>query len=152
MRIVEHGIARRLGSTLVCAALLRIAAAAAGEHGTPDATLTLSGGSVAAGVGYSWGSGTLTYQGKAYKVTVKGLSVGGVGISSVDASGNVYNLQRLHDFDGNYTLLSSGVTVGAGGDLIAMSNPNGVTIELVSRTQGVQLNLASGGVDMEITP
>jgi hypothetical protein len=76
--------------------------------------------------------------------------VHGVGISSVEASGNVYNLRSLHDIDGNYTLLSSGVTAGAGVGLIAMSNPNGVTIELISRTQGVQLSLASGGVDIEI--
>jgi hypothetical protein len=150
MGIFEQAVARRLSWTIASAALVLTVAAAHAQQGPADATLKLSGGSVAAGVGFSWGSGTLTYQGKEYKVTVKGLSVGGVGISSVEASGNVYNLRSSHDFDGNYTLLSSGVTAGAGAGLIAMSNPNGVTIELVSRTQGIQLSLASGGVAMEI--
>jgi hypothetical protein len=31
---------------------------------TPDATLTLSGGLVGAGIGYSWGHGTLSYHGQ----------------------------------------------------------------------------------------
>jgi len=50
-------------------------------------TLRLSGGSVAAGVGVDWASGTLTYQGKHYPVSVKGLSVGDVGVTSIEASG-----------------------------------------------------------------
>jgi len=141
---------RRLGGVATCAALLSLLATANAQHDAPSATLKLTGRSVAVGVGLSWGSGTLTYQGKDYKVSVKGFAVGAVGVTSADASGKVYNLQKLSDFDGNYTLLSSGVTVGGGTGAIAMSNTNGVTIELVSKTQGVQLSLASGGVDLEI--
>src|SRR6266581_2362179 len=47
----------------------------------PDATLRLSGGSFALGIGVNWGSGTLTYRGKDYPVKVKGLSVGKVGMT-----------------------------------------------------------------------
>jgi hypothetical protein len=140
----------------VCAAMLCLAAAAHAQQatpaGAPSATLTLTGRSVAIGVGVSWGSGTLTYQGKDYKVAVKGFAVGGVGITSAEASGKVYGLTKLGDFDGTYTLLSTGVTAGAGTGALGMSNPNGVTIELVSKTQGVQLSLASGGVDLKIEP
>ncbi|HEY2388728.1 MAG TPA: hypothetical protein VGK30_17365 [Candidatus Binatia bacterium] len=138
---------------LVCAAAgtaLALAAATHAESSAPDATLKLTGRSVAVGVGITWGSGTLTFQGKDYKVGVKGLAVGGVGVTTAEASGSVYSLKKLSDFDGNYTLLSSGVTAGAGTGLIAMSNPNGVTIELVSKTQGVQLSLASGGVELKL--
>src|SRR6266403_5472658 len=46
------------------------------EPAKPDATLRLKGGSFAAGIGFSWGSGTLTYQGKDYPVSVNGLSLG----------------------------------------------------------------------------
>ena len=34
--------------------------------GKPDATLRLSEGSAALGVGWSWGKGVLTYKGKTY--------------------------------------------------------------------------------------
>ena len=68
-----------------------------------DGTLTLSQGNVAAGIGYSWVRGTLTYRGKTFPVTVQGLSVGEVGVIRADAAGEVYNLARLEDFDGRYT-------------------------------------------------
>ena len=47
----------------------------------PDATISLSADSVAAGIGISWGSGTLTYKGKTYPISVDGLSIGDAGIS-----------------------------------------------------------------------
>jgi hypothetical protein len=41
------------------------------QEGTPDETVKISSGSVAAGVGFSWGSGVLTYQGKDYPPRVE---------------------------------------------------------------------------------
>src|SRR5690349_6907910 len=120
MREIDRTAAfgKRLACAGACAALLWLAGAAYAEPSTPaatpSATLTLTGRSVAIGVGVSWGSGTLTYQGKDYKVAVKGFAVGGVGVSSAEASGKVFNLTKLGDFDGTYTLLSTGVTAGAG--------------------------------------
>ena len=52
----------------------------AAKEGKPNATLRLSGKSLAAGVGFSWGKGTLTYKGKDYPVSVRGLSLVKVGI------------------------------------------------------------------------
>ena len=42
-----------------------------------DATVRLSAGSVAAGIGFSWGSGTLHYKGKNYHFTIDGALCGG---------------------------------------------------------------------------
>ena len=47
------------------AATLNLAQAAS----TPDATVSLSADSVAAGIGISWGSGSLTYKGKTYPIS-----------------------------------------------------------------------------------
>jgi len=117
---------------------------------TPDATIRLSAGSVAAGIGVSWGSGTLTYQGKTYPIDVKGLSVGDAGISKIEATGKVYNLKKLDDFNGNFTTAEVGVTAAGGGAVSAMKNQNGVKVELVSATQGVKLTFGSSGVAMKI--
>src|SRR5436309_11265379 len=90
---------------------------AASHHSGPDATLRFSGGSFAAGIGFSWGSGTLTYKGKSYPVKVKGLSVGKVGITKASAFGKVYNLKHLQDFNGHYDVGAKrmrGVTAGGG--------------------------------------
>ena len=116
----------------------------------PSATLTRSGGSVAAGVGFSWGKGMLTYNGKQYKISVKGFDVGDVGITNVTASGQVFNLTKLADFDGNYTSVGAGITVAGGGSTLVMQNQNGVKVQISSTTRGVKLTAAVGGVSMKI--
>lgn len=112
----------------------------------PDATLTFSGGSVSVGIGYSWGEGTLTYQGKSYPFSVEGLSVGAVGGSSVTASGDVFGLKKVEDFGGNYTAATASGTLGGGAGATAMQNQNGVVIKLVSTTQGLEFKFAGSGV------
>src|SRR6266849_182051 len=113
----------------------------------PDATLRLSGKAVAAGVGFSWGKGTLTYKGKDYPVSVKGLSLVKVGITRATASGEVYNLKKLQDFDGNYTSAGAGMTLAGGRSAVAMKNQNGVRVVLSATTRGADVTLGGAGVD-----
>src|SRR3954465_1947967 len=40
--------------------------------GSTDGTVTFTGGAVAIGVGFQWGSGTLTYQGRQYPFRLRG--------------------------------------------------------------------------------
>lgn len=134
----------------VAIATLSVALTAALAEDTPDATVRLSGGSMAAGVGIHWGGGTLTYNGKEYPIDVKGLSVGDVGLSKIEASGKVYHLKSLDDFDGNYTGVGTGAAVAGGAGVTAMKNQNGVTVELVATTQGVKFAFGGGGVEMRV--
>ena len=116
----------------------------------PDATIRLSGGSFALGIGFSWGKGTLTYKGKDYPIAVNGLSLGKVGITGATASGEIYHLNSLKDFDGNYTAAGAGVTVIGGRSAVTMSNQNGVRVRLISTNRGVDLTLGGGGVDLKL--
>ena len=116
----------------------------------PDATLALTEGSVAVGIGYTWGKGTLAYQGKNYPVKVEGLSVGEVGVTRATGAGEVFNLKKLADFDGNYVAGGAGATVGGGAGVTAMKNQNGVVIELKSTTQGASLKLAAEGLKLNV--
>ena len=116
----------------------------------PDGRIELKGGSVAAGVGVNWGHGMLTFKGKEYPISVTGLDVGDVGVTNVTASGNVYDLNRLSDFPGNYASIGAGATLGGGGTAVAMENQHGVRIDIVSTSQGVKLALATGGVNIQI--
>jgi len=142
---------RRMTSFLTIAALgVALTGAFAADEKKPDATVRLSGGSVAAGIGVSWGSGTLTFQGKDYPIDVTGLSVGDVGATKIEAKGNVYNLKNLSDFDGNYTGVGAGATAAGGGSAVTMKNQSGVTVDLLSTTQGVKIALGAGGVSMKV--
>jgi len=116
----------------------------------PDATIELSEGRVAVGIGYSWGGGTLTYQGKKHKVKVEGLSVGEVGITRASARGEVFDLKKLEDFSGTYTAAGAGATVGGGASATIMKNQNGVEIRLTSTTQGASLKLATSGIKLTL--
>ncbi|HUI28086.1 MAG TPA: DUF1134 domain-containing protein [Candidatus Kryptonia bacterium] len=148
----------RIATTLAAVGILAILAqpanaesekAKAADKG-PDATVKLSGGSVGVGVGFSWGSGVLTYKGKDYPFSVDGLSAGSVGASSVEATGDVYGLKKLSDFNGNYTATAAGATVGGGGGAVTMRNQHGVSMQVVATTQGVQLSLSVSGVKVKL--
>ena len=127
--------------------------AATHHESKSDATLRLSGGSFALGIGVNCGSGTLTYKGKDYPVKVKGLSVGKVGITSSSASGEVFNLKHLQDFNGHYNFGAAGtrgVTLGSGRAGTIMSNQAGVIVRISTTQQGVNVNATGGGVDMQL--
>jgi hypothetical protein len=116
----------------------------------PDATMEISGKTVAAGVGYTQGSGTLHYGDRSLPLLLEGLSAGSVGAASITASGDVYHLARLEDLDGNYTAISAGAALGGGGAATAMQNQKGVVIELHSTTEGVHANVSVDGFTLKL--
>jgi hypothetical protein len=123
---------------------------AAEQEEKPDATLTITHRSVAVGIGGSWGTGTLTYKGKEYPISVNGLSLGKVGLSKVTARGEVYNLKKLANFDGNYTSAGAGMTLAGGRSAVAMKNQNGVKVGLLSTTKGFDISAGGAGVEMKL--
>jgi hypothetical protein len=142
---------RRLIATLAVAGLLALfAGSVLSAKADTEATLLLSEGSVAAGVGWNWGSGTLTYQGKSYPVKVSGLSVGEVGVTNAVASGTVHHLKSLDDFDGLYAAAAAEATAGTGKGIAGLVNAKGVTIDLKSDTQGVSLKVAAEGLKVSL--
>jgi hypothetical protein len=141
---------RILSSIIVSLSLASAPLLAAADDAKPDATIEISGKTVAAGVGYTQGNGTLHYGKQSYALRLEGLSVGSVGAASVTASGNVYHLARLEDLDGSYTAISAGATVGAGGAVSAMQNQKGVVIELQSTTEGVHANVSIDGFTLKV--
>lgn len=52
----------------------------AANLGNTEGSVTFTGGAVALGIGFQWGSGTLTYQGREYPFSLNGLSVVDVGV------------------------------------------------------------------------
>jgi hypothetical protein len=116
----------------------------------PDATITLESKSVAAGVGFSWGDGKLHYRGRDYKLSVDGLTVGSVGASKITATGEVYKLKKLEDFDGRYAAVVGEATVGGGAGGLIMANQNDVEIHMTSTTQGIKLTAGMSGVKLSV--
>jgi hypothetical protein len=117
----------------------------------PDGVIELSGGSVSAGIGYSWGSGTLIFQGKRYPLKISGISLVTVGVTDYTAAGSVEGLKTPQDINGVFTSVSAGATLGGGGSVAAMKNQNGVVIHLTSTSTGLSLSLAAAGLKIALT-
>jgi hypothetical protein len=115
-----------------------------------DATIDLSGGSVAVGVGVDWSKGTLHYKGQDIPVKVKGLSLVRVGASKFSATGEVYKLNQVSDFAGNYSAVAAGAALAGGGSISAMENEHGVVMHLRSTTIGVDLDLGVKGLEISL--
>ncbi|MBO0711277.1 MAG: hypothetical protein J2P47_08400 [Acetobacteraceae bacterium] len=158
--MVQQTLLRRslLGLTVVCVGALSacarqqppVAAEPMGQSAT-EGTVTFTGGAVAAGIGYQWGSGVLNFRGRQYPFRARGLSVADVGISRISASGRVRNLYNVGDFSGNYVSATAGATIGGGGAVGVLRNQNGVTIDGIATSQGARLTLAPGGVNLQLT-
>lgn len=114
---------------------------------TPDATITMDEVQVAyIGTG-GGGSGKIYYQGKAYPFTVAGLGVGGIGVSTLDATGEVYKLPNLAAFPGSYAQARYGFALGnlSGGDLW-LQNEAGVIMHLKAKREGLMLSLGGDAI------
>ena len=128
-------------------ALMTVVAA---QDAKPSGTVQMESTSVAAGIGVSWGDGTLMYEGTPHTFTLSGLSVVDLGISKIAAKGNVFNLKKLEDFSGTYVAGGAGATVFGGGDAVLMKNQNGVVVELTTSNVGVNFKLAASGVRLTL--
>ncbi len=141
----------RILLNLAVAAGLLLAVSLAGAQPTepyPVGEVTINAKQVAAGVGWTWGDGTLKFKGKTYHFTVKGLNVAAVGISKISAKGDVYNLKEATDLAGKFVASEAGLAIYKGKSGLAMRNNKGVDIILKSDQKGVQLSLGADGLSI----
>lgn len=141
---------RKTTIVLVAIMALTFAGAAFAEDSKPTATLTLSEGQVGLGVGWSWGKGKLQFKGRTYAFKVDGLSIGDVGVTKATATGSVFHLTNLADFNGTYGSAAAEATLARGGGATAMKNEHGVVIYLYPKTKGLNLKLAGEGVRLTL--
>ena len=115
-------------------------------------SVTLTGTSIAAGIGWSWGSGTLTMlDGSQHRFKISGLDIVAVGIKQATAVGNVYHLKNVKDFEGKYVKAAAGIAVGGGAGAATMQNDKGVVMNLTGTNQGVDIRLPVSGMDVQLT-
>jgi len=138
-------------SVALAAVVALLAGPAVADEKKPDATIKLSEGTVAAGIGWTWGSGELNYAGKTYKVKIAGLAVAEVGVTKAEATGSVYNLKSIDDFDGVYAAAGTEGTAGKGAGVSSLRNAKGVVINLKSETKGANIKVAAEGLKLTVT-
>lgn len=142
-----------LGRIAVCAVTLTtfvlVLAIPAAAEDVKSGTLAMSSWKVAFIGSGGQSKGVLNYGGKSRKFKMTGIGYGGVGVSTSQATGVVYNMKSADDFLGAYSSARAGVTLGDD-ELMKdrtfwLVNQNGVKIKLISEKDGVELNLGVDG-------
>ena len=131
-------------------ALTLAATAAVAQSDLAAAQVSLETTSIAAGIGFSWGNGKLRFNGKDYGFSIDGVTFIDVGVSKASASGDVYNLDDLAKFEGQYVATEASFALGGGVGGMSLRNSNGVVMRLSSVSQGARLQLGSSGMSVRL--
>jgi hypothetical protein len=132
---------RRIAAALCFAALLTGPQASA-EELVKAGTVTINQVQIAFIGSANLGGGTLTFNGQEYHFTIGGLGVGGIGASSIEATGEVYNMTDISQFAGAYGQARYGAVIGdASTGELWLQNNAGVYMHLKAKRAGLMLSL-----------
>jgi hypothetical protein len=93
------------------------------------------------------GGGVLHYRGHDYPFSISGLGVGGIGVTKLTATGDVYNLPSAAQFPGMYSQFRTGLALGDnGGGKLWLKNADGVVLKLRGTSQGIGLTMGADAV------
>jgi len=102
-------------------------------------------------IGASGGSGTLTFQGRRYPLSIGGLSAGLVfGASQTNLSGRVTNIRSASDVAGVYGAAGAGAAVGRGVRGIVLRNEKGAVLTLQGQQTGLMVNADLSGMAISL--
>jgi len=101
-------------------------------------------------VGVGGGSGTLTFKGRHYRLSIGGVSAGTIGVAGADLVGTASNLRTAADIVGSYSAASAGIAVAGGGKVATLQNSNGVVLQLHGRQVGFEASLSLSGLTISM--
>jgi hypothetical protein len=101
-------------------------------------------------VGVGGGSGTLTFEGRTYRLNVGGIGIGSLGIAGVDLVGTASNLHRASDIAGTYGAAGGGAAFVAGAQAVTLQNERGVVLRLAGPQVGFQVSLGLAGMTLSM--
>lgn len=119
----------------------------------PDATIEIEQVRVGVlAIGGSIGGGRLRFGGEEFPFSVSGIEFGTLGVATLSARGEVFNLRRREDFAGRYTEQVEPRFRGEGTqgpETRWLRNAAGVEIRLRTERAGGQLRLNAAGITIE---
>jgi lipid-binding SYLF domain-containing protein len=102
-------------------------------------------------IGGNVGSGTLTFRGRTYPLTVGGMSYGFTfGGSQTTLRGTVHNINHPSDIEGVYGAAGAGATIIRGPQAIVLTNQKGAMLQLSGNQTGLMVNLDVSGMALSL--
>jgi hypothetical protein len=101
--------------------------------------------------GVTGGSGTLTFRGQQFPLSVGGIRAGAlIGISAADLVGRASNLHAPGDIAGIYSAIGAGLSIAGGRTSAQLSNANGVVLRLHGRQVGFSFSIDLAGMSISL--
>ena len=143
----------KFGAAILAGALMMVAAsiesrAQTGTTGTVRIQIVKAGFIV----GVGGGSGTLTYNGKSYRLSIGGVSLGTIGVATVNLQGTARNLRTAADIAGTYGAASASLAIVGGAKVAKLKNEKGVVLELHGVQLGLEASLSLSGMTIALQP
>ena len=102
-------------------------------------------------IGGNVGTGTLTFRGRTYPLSVGGMSYGFTfGGSQTNLRGTVSNIFHPSDIEGVYGAAGAGATVIRGPQAIVLTNQKGAVLQLSGTQTGLMVNLDVSGMALTL--
>ncbi len=102
-------------------------------------------------IGGSGGSGTLTFHGHTYPLSIGGLSYGFTfGASETNFHGRVSHIRRPSDVAGVYGQAGAGAAVVRGAQAVVLTNEKGAVLELAGRQTGLIVSADLSGLAISL--
>ena len=101
-------------------------------------------------VGVGGGSGTLTFKGSQYRLSLSGVSAGTIGVAGADLVGTATNLRVAQDIAGAYSAASAGLAVAGGAKVVTLQNAKGVVLQLQGPQVGFEASLSLSGLTISL--
>jgi hypothetical protein len=145
-----HSKFRRLAVAATALPMLfAVATTQAAEQQTPSGQVYFSGAQFGLILQIGSGGGQLVYKGGNYPFDMSGLKIGAnIGPAKTTAVGEVYNLNKLSDFEGTYSGTSASITPIIGGGGIWLENEKGVKMYIKTEKVGLEMTLSAGGATL----
>ena len=140
----------KFGAAILAAALIMVAASTESRAQTGTVRIQIVKAGFIVGVG--GGSGTLTFNGKSYRLSVGGVSLGTIGVATVNLQGTARNLRTAADIAGTYGAASASLAIVGGAKVAKLKNEKGVVLELHGVQLGLEASLSLSGMTIALQP
>lgn len=144
---------RRSMKNFLFAALIVVGAVhtAAFAEGKPSAKIQFEVYKAGLVVGVSGGSGTLTFKGKEYPISIGGVSLGAtIGASKTGFVGEVFNLSAVGDIEGIYSGGKAGLALAGGEKVAELKNSKDVLLKVSGKQIGLEVTLDLNGMQISL--
>jgi hypothetical protein len=138
----------KFGAVMLAGALMLVSASAQSSAQTGTVNIKIVKAGFIVGVG--GGSGTLTFNGKSYRLNIGGVSVGTIGVATVNLAGTARNLRTAADIAGTYAAASASVAIVGGAKVAKLQNEKGVILELHGVQLGLEASLSLSGMTIAL--